>query len=126
MQRRFRLTRSTDFKRVRNSGKSFAHPLVVLITLASEEPGLRVGVAAGRSLGGAVQRNRAKRLLREAIRPELPSLLPGRDLVLIARPSILRAAFPDIKKAISGLLRRANLYRTDSDGTTLPAPRIPE
>jgi ribonuclease P protein component len=114
VQRRFRLTRSTEFKRVRNYGKSFAHPLVVLIALAVEEPGLRVGVAASRSLGGAVQRNRAKRLLREAIRPEIPSLFTGRDIVLIARPLLLRAQFGEITKAVSGLLRRANLYRSDT------------
>ncbi len=129
MQRRFRLTRSTDFKRVRNTGKSFAHPLVVLIALVSGEPGLRVGVAAGRSLGGAVQRNRAKRLLREAIRPELPALAPGRDLVLIARQPLLQADFVSIRKAVTGLLRRANLYRPESaeiNGTILPAARISE
>ena len=113
MQRRFRLTRSTDFKRVRNFGKSFAHPLVVLIVLNAEEPGLRVGVAAGRSLGGAVQRNRAKRLLREVVRAEIPSLRPGYDLVLIARASLLQADFVDIKKAIRGLLRRANLFQAE-------------
>lgn len=124
MQRRFRLTRSTEFKRVRNYGKSFAHPLVVLIALAAEEPGLRVGVAAGRSLGVAVQRNRAKRLLREAIRPEIPALFTGRDIVLIARPLLLRAQFSEITKAVSGLLRRANLYRPDNHEPELPATGI--
>lgn len=114
MQRRFRLTRSTDFKRVRNYGKSFAHPLLVLISLASEEEGLRVGVTAGRAVGGAVQRNRAKRLLREVIRPEIPSLLSGRDLVLIARQALLQAEFSEIQKAVKGLLRRASLYHSDS------------
>lgn len=112
MQRRFRLTRSTDFKRVRSDGKSFAHPLVVLIALDSDEAGLRVGVAASRSLGGAVQRNRAKRLLREAIRPELPALRTGYDLMLIARLPLLQSNFADLRKAISGLLRRANLYQS--------------
>lgn len=111
MQRRFRLTRSTDFKRVRNYGKSFAHPLVVLVVLITTDESFRVGVTAGRSLGGAVQRNRAKRLLREVIRPELLSLKPGRDLMLIARQSLLQAEFSDIKKAVSGLLRRADLYK---------------
>ncbi|PKN92649.1 MAG: ribonuclease P protein component [Chloroflexi bacterium HGW-Chloroflexi-6] len=111
MQRRFRLTRSIDFKRVRNYGKSFAHPLLVLIALASEEEILRVGVAASRSLGGAVQRNRAKRLLREASRLEIPSLQTGRDLVFIARQPLLQADFSDIQKAIKGLLRRASLYK---------------
>ena len=110
MQRRFRLTRSTDFKRVRNYGKSFAHPLVVLIILVADEPGLQVGVTAGRSLGSAVHRNRAKRLLREATRPLIPALSPGYDLMLIARPSLLGADFTEIQAAIRSLFTRAGLY----------------
>ena len=80
MQRKFRLTRSEDFKRVRRFGKSYAHPLVVLIvqTMTSEPRPVafsdrgRVGVAAGRTVGTAVYRNRAKRLLREAMRTSYP------------------------------------------------------
>jgi ribonuclease P protein component len=71
VQRNFRLTRSEDFKRVRRDGKSYAHPLVVLIALNSENnehSRVRVGVAAGKSVGTAVIRNRTKRLLREAMR----------------------------------------------------------
>ena len=59
MQRKFRLTRSEDFKRVRRSGKSYAHPLVVLIVQAHDQPRVKVGVAAGRTVGTAVYRNRA-------------------------------------------------------------------
>ncbi|GAB4503063.1 MAG: ribonuclease P protein component [Anaerolineales bacterium] len=113
MQRKFRLTRSTDFKRVRRTGKSYAHPLVVLVVHASEAPRVRVGVTAGRSVGGAVLRNRSKRLLREAMRPMLPNLLPGWDLILIARPALPSASLPEIHQALANLLHRAQI---------LPAP----
>ena len=109
MQRKFRLTRSDDFKRVRRNGKSYAHPLVVLKTQASEQPRLRVGVAAGKALGNAVQRNRAKRLLREAIRPLLPALSKGCEVVLIARPAMLTASLEDTRLALQTLLLRAGL-----------------
>ena len=109
MQRKFRLTRSTDFKRVRRTGKSYAHPFVVLIVQTSEAPSARVGVTAGRSVGGAVQRNRAKRLLREAMRPLLPDLLPGWDLILIARKALPAESLQDIRQALTGLLRRAEI-----------------
>ena len=109
MKRRFRLTQSTDFKRVRFSGKSYAHPLVVLVTLPVKDEKLRVGVSASRSLGGAIERNRAKRLLREAIRQLIPVLPTGWNLILIARNPLLNAAFPDIQTAIQGLLRKAGL-----------------
>lgn len=109
MKRDFRLTRSTDLKRVRNFGKSYAHPLVVLIVIPSTEDKLRVGVIAGRSVGGAVQRNRAKRLLREAMRALIPDVRPGWDLVLIARQPLLEVTFQQVQAALSQLVRRANL-----------------
>ena len=123
MQRKFRLTRSEDFKRVRRSGKSYAHPLVVLIALKSEksdQPRVRVGVAAGRTVGTAVTRNRAKRLLREAMRTLIPNVAPqdgfagqevasNLDLVLIARPGLASASLDETRKALLNLLKRAQI-----------------
>ena len=109
MKRRFRLTRSIDFKRVRKQGKSFAHPLMVLVKLPSTEDRPRVGISTSRSIGGAVQRNRAKRLLRESIRPLTPLLSPGWDIVLVARTPLLTTSFQDVQSALGYLLRRAGL-----------------
>ncbi len=109
MKRGFRLTRSTELKRVRNFGKSYAHPLVVLVVSPSTEDKLKVAVTGGRSVGGAVQRNRAKRLLREAMRALLPALRPGWDVVLIARKPLLDATYSQVQAAVSQLMRRAGL-----------------
>lgn len=116
VQRKFRLTRSTDFKRVRRTGKSYAHPLVVLVVQASETQKVRVGVTAGRSVGGAVHRNRSKRLLREAMRPLLSDLPVGWDLILIARPPLPAASIEDIQTALTTLLRRAQLTARPHEG----------
>jgi ribonuclease P protein component len=113
VQRQFRLTRGDDFKRVRHSGKSYAHPLVVLIAQASEAQRVRVGVAAGTTVGNAVHRNRAKRLLREAMRPMLPRLAPGWDLVLIARPPIVAASLEQVGSALTSVLGRAGLISSN-------------
>lgn len=109
MQRRFRLTRSDEFKRVRRFGKSYAHPLLVLVAKMADHPGVRVGVTAGRTVGKAVQRNRAKRYLRESIRPFLPSLASGWDLILIARPAMTSATLAETRLTIESLLHRAGL-----------------
>ena len=109
MQRKFRLTRSEDFKRVRRSGKSYAHPLVVLIVQNNNQPRVKIGVAAGRTVGTAVYRNRAKRLLREAIRTLLPNIGSGFDLILIARPGLVSATLEDTRRALLNLLQRARI-----------------
>lgn len=112
MQRKFRLTRSEDFKRVRRNGKSYAHPLVVLVAQPSETSShhVRVGVAAGKAAGTSVHRNRAKRLLREALRPYLASLAIGWDLILIARPALVTATLEDTRAAVLNLLQRAQVF----------------
>ena len=109
MQRKFRLTRSEDFKRVRRSGKSYAHPLVVLIVQTHDQPRLKVGVTAGRTVGTAVYRNRAKRLLREAMRTLIPNIAPGLDLILIARPGLVSASLEETRQALLNLLQRAQI-----------------
>ncbi len=109
MQRKYRLTRSTDFKRVRRFGKSYAHPLVVLITLPNERDAIRIGVTASRAVGNAVQRNRAKRLLREAARALLPRIRSGYDILLLGRAPILQVKTQDVQDALSALLLRAAL-----------------
>lgn len=115
MQRKFRLSRSEDFKRVRRTGKSYAHPLVVLVAQASEKTSrrVRVGVAAGKTTGTAIHRNRAKRLLREAARPLLPSLASGWDLILIARPALVTATLAETHLALINLFQRAKILPAD-------------
>lgn len=109
MQRQFRLTRSEEFERVRRSGKSYVHPLVVLVVHPNEDARVRVGVAAGRAVGSAVKRNRAKRLMRAAMWPLLPSLASGWDLILIARPALASSSLVETRQAVWTVLRRAEL-----------------
>jgi len=116
VQRKFRLTRSEDFKRVRRSGKSYAHPLVVLIVQTHDkrsspvgQPRVKVGVTAGRTVGTAVYRNRSKRLLREAMRTLIPNIASGLDLILIARPGLTSATLEDTRQALLNLLQRAQI-----------------
>jgi len=109
LKRKFRLTSPTDFKRVRRYGKSYAHPLIVLVALPNEETQSRFGVAVGRTLGNAVKRNRVKRTLREALRPMLPAITPGWDVILIARRPIAEATFDEVQQAVIQLLKRVGL-----------------
>lgn len=87
---RGRLTRSAEFERVYRQGRSCANRYLVLYTFPNdsvEEP--RVGLSVSRRVGGAVQRNRVKRVLREAVATKREQLGAGRDIVVVARPEVL-------------------------------------
>ena len=109
MKRAFRLTRSADVQRVRRSGKSYAHPFLVLVTQTNDLDELRIGVTAGRSVGHAVNRNRAKRLLRAGISELLPRIDKGYDLLLIARKPILNQKSTAVQQVIKKKLEQAGL-----------------
>jgi ribonuclease P protein component len=94
---------------VRRLGKSFAHPLIVLVALPNTMEHARFAVSAGRTVGNAVQRNRAKRLIRAVLQPLVPLVNPGWDLLIMARKPIVTAAYSDVSKALVYLLDRANL-----------------
>jgi ribonuclease P protein component len=117
MERRYRLTGSADFQRVRRTGKAYAHPLVILMACPNGLETTRIGVAAGRRVGSAVGRNRAKRLLREAIRPHVGRTHPGWDIVLIARPGLLTAPWASLTEAVADLMNRAGCLLKSYDDT---------
>ncbi len=70
---------------------------------------VRLGVVAGRALGGAVHRNRAKRRLRACLRQYLFRLHGGLDMVFLARKPMDQASFSQISAAVQELLKRAGL-----------------
>jgi ribonuclease P protein component len=102
---RGRLTRSADFDRVVRRGRSHASREFVLYVFPREEPGPpRLGLSVSRKVGGAVQRNRVKRLLREAFAIESSQLPPGTDAVVVARHDARNLAERDGLAGVRGVL----------------------
>jgi len=71
----------------------------------------RIGFSTPRSLGGAVQRNRVRRRLRELVRERYGELGTGWDLLVIARPSAAQASFADLREALGTLIARSEIGR---------------
>jgi len=88
-RRRRRLSRSAEFERVYRQGRSKANRYLVLYAFPREEgsdEGPRLGLSVSRRVGGAVDRTRVKRVLREAFWQEAERLPDGSDYVVVARP----------------------------------------
>lgn len=97
-----RLLRHADFERVYKQGRRhFSHHMTVFYLRREEELGLRVGFTVGRVLGGAVDRNRMKRRLREAVRADWPSYDFSVDVVINPKKSLLNADFDEIVKEVA-------------------------
>jgi ribonuclease P protein component len=91
MPKRRRLSRSGEFDRVYRDGSSHATRYLVLYSFPRRDEDreeIRLGVSASRKVGGAVERNRVKRALREAFWAAADRLPQGHDFVLVARPEI--------------------------------------
>jgi ribonuclease P protein component len=90
--KRRRLSRSAEFERVYRQGRSKGNRYLVLYAFPREEEsdeGPRLGLSVGRRVGGAVDRTRVKRALREAFWEEARRLPEGSDYVVVARPESL-------------------------------------
>jgi ribonuclease P protein component len=120
MQRRFRLRRSADFELLYRHGQRWQHPLLLLIVRANGRQVSRFGFSAGRRVGKAAQRNRAKRRLRESVRARMEEIRPGWDCLLIARRPLIDAPFEEVATAVAGLFQRAGLLLVENEKMNEP------
>jgi ribonuclease P protein component len=105
-----RLVRSRDFVRVRQVGERLAQGcLIANWQKLPADASARLGVVTSRKIGGAVERSRARRLLRESFRLHQYDLAQPVDMVLVARNSIAGKAFADVEKDYVTALKRAGL-----------------
>jgi ribonuclease P protein component len=116
---RGRLSRSAEFERVYRQGRSTANRHLVLYafpTHSSEPP--RLGLSVSRKVGGSVERNRVKRLLREAFARAQDGLRPGQDLVVVARPQASeladREGLAGVDASLAELIAKAGLCSASS------------
>ena len=100
-----RVRRRADYQRIYDRGVKVHGKFLTLFTMANDLQIGRLGIAATRKMGGAVARNRAKRLIREVFRHN--KLAPGFDVVVIPRRELVDASLIAIESEFRSVLDRS-------------------
>ena len=109
-----RLAQSRDFARVRQQGERLAQGCLIANWNKLPDGGTpKLGVVTSKKIGGAVERSRARRLLRETFRQHQHEFAQPVELVLVARNSIAGKKLADVEKDFLAALNRAGLRRND-------------
>lgn len=112
MHRKLRLRKREDFNVVYRYGRSFANSqFVVYWRRRSQKGSFRMGVSASSKLGGAVVRNRLRRMVKEIIRLNAGKLLEDTDLILIVRKPALSLPYKEMESSILHVLRKSSLLK---------------
>jgi len=116
------LKKKRDFKKVYNRGKHAAEPLFVVYALVNDLDDNRLGLSVSKKVGGAVVRNRVKRLIRECCR--LMDLRAGYDFVVIARTPVgalpRKGSFSTVRESLGRLFGRLKLNKSAGDKLNRP------
>jgi len=106
------LTRNNEFKRIYNKGNSSASKFVAVYCMKNYGSGNRLGITVSTKLGGAVQRNRIRRRLKEIYRLNEQVLSKGYSIVIVARQKSKDAGWDELQSSVLYLFSKLNLINT--------------
>ena len=117
LSRKQRLTAAKLLQETFEQNRRCAGHLMVMWLRSGADASLRLGVVAGRTIGGAVQRNRAKRRLREAFRLNRHRLRDKYDIVLMARNKLIQASWDEVQAELIELADKAGILISNETET---------
>lgn len=109
------LTRNGQFQRLYRKGKSFVTPTMVVYVAKNRLPYNRLGITAGKKVGGAVQRNRAKRRIRELFRSNMLRLKQGYDFCIVARAFTAEAPAEKVRRDFDTSMVKLEVWQNETD-----------
>jgi ribonuclease P protein component len=101
--------RNNDFARAYKRGRAAVHPQLVMYVNKNREGHTRVGITASKKTGGAVRRNRARRVIRHALYRVLPADVGGYDLVFVARGQTAHLKSHQLAATLNKLFERSSV-----------------
>ena len=105
------LRKQNDFNRVYKRGKSRGTKYVVLLYMKNNLGYSRFAFVSSKKVGNSVERNRARRLMREALRSFRSSVKPGYDVIFVARNTIEGCAETEVERCMFGAMRASDLLQ---------------
>lgn len=105
LQRNFRLRHKSSFKVIFNEGKNYS---VKYVAMYIHKGPKRFGFIASKKVGNSVQRNRARRLMREVIRLHISEIRNDLQIIFIARARIKGVSFFEVESCMMNMLKKAN------------------
>ena len=103
------LKQNHEFRRLYSKGKSAVSPYFVVYCRKTGRPVNRLGITTGVKLGNAVKRNRARRRIRELYRAHERELLPGYDIVIVARTRAIYGRYAEMERGFRQLVKKLGL-----------------
>lgn len=107
-----RVAKQGDFQKIKKHGQSFYLPSIAIRCLKTGRPNSRFGFIVSNKISKkAVERNRIRRRLSEAVGSQLDWVISGVDCVIVVRPAIKRDKYCDIEQKIRKLFQRAGIIK---------------
>ena len=109
------LKQNHEFRRLYGKGKSAVSPYFVIYCRKTRRPVSRLGITTGVKLGNAVKRNRARRRIRELYRTHEGELLPGFDIVVVARSRVIYGRYSELERSFYQQMKKLGLISSKGD-----------
>ena len=110
LKKQYRLKKKYQFNYVYRVGKSCHGKFLMLVYTNSKNQNVKVGISVSKKVGNAVKRNHARRILREAVSPMLPSLESNFNIIIVAKQSIEGKSLALVSQDLKNTLEKAGLF----------------
>jgi len=108
----YRLKKRKTFNYIYRAGKSFGCDILTIVFVPAKMPTwphIKIGFSASKKVGNSVQRHRAVRLMRAAVKPLLPNIRQNHNIIFVAKETILKKPLAEIQKSCEYVLRKGSL-----------------